>query len=144
MEPTTTLGEYLRKRRQELELTQKELGTRLGIAPNLITYWEKGQRQPPDSILKNLARLLELPQDTLYLKAHPEFSEFVTLDPRTGGLQRRLSPALEALKKDKELRAQQKITDEDITQLASIHMRGEIRAKEDYVFLLMSMRQVIR
>ena len=139
-----SLGDYLRQRRQELKLTQKGLGTKLGIAPNLITYWEKGQRQPSDTILKKLAQILELPQDTLYLKAHPEFSDFVDLNPRTGGLQRRLPPALLALREDKGLREQHKIDNVEIAQLASLQLRGEIRTKEDYVFLLMSLRQVTR
>ena len=42
-----TLGEHLRRRRLELELTQKQAAARLGVSSWTILNWEKGHTEPP-------------------------------------------------------------------------------------------------
>ena len=42
-----TLGDHIRKRRIELELTQKQTAERLGVNPWTILNWEKGHTEPP-------------------------------------------------------------------------------------------------
>jgi transcriptional regulator with XRE-family HTH domain len=40
------LGTRIRKRRQQLRLTQKELARRLGVDPSSVASWEKGEHFP--------------------------------------------------------------------------------------------------
>ncbi len=42
-----TIGDHIRKRRFEIELNQKEAGGRLGVTPQTVLHWEKGQTEPP-------------------------------------------------------------------------------------------------
>lgn len=42
-----TLGEHIRHRRLEMELSQKEVAEQLGVVPWTILNWEKGHTEPP-------------------------------------------------------------------------------------------------
>jgi transcriptional regulator with XRE-family HTH domain len=42
----TTLGDRLRKRRAELNLTQAEAAERLGVSQGNLCNWEKGRFEP--------------------------------------------------------------------------------------------------
>lgn len=137
-----TLGQYLRKRRLELDLTQSEVAKKVKVAQNFVAYLENDQRKPSHDLLKKLADVLELPSDRLYFLAHPEMHEMVEIAEQ--GIKSKLPPALEDLRQDGGLRKRHAITDDEIRQLASIRARGEIRKKDDYIFLLMSIRQVFR
>ncbi|CAH1903598.1 HTH cro/C1-type domain-containing protein [Candidatus Nitrotoga sp. HW29] len=41
-----TLGEYIKKKRLELGLTQKEVGKMLGATSFTVLNWEKGKTEP--------------------------------------------------------------------------------------------------
>ena len=41
------IGERLLARRQELNLTQREVGERMGVGYNPILQWEKGKKACP-------------------------------------------------------------------------------------------------
>ena len=59
------LGKRLRELREEQGLTQKELSKRLGL--NSVTYlhYEKSQREPPLSVLVEMAKYFEVSTDFL-------------------------------------------------------------------------------
>jgi transcriptional regulator with XRE-family HTH domain len=40
-------GDELRKRREDLGLTQEQLATALGVAPNTVARWERSERAIP-------------------------------------------------------------------------------------------------
>lgn len=48
------IGERIKELRQALKLTQKEFAERVGIGQSAITWYEKGEREPLPSILKNI------------------------------------------------------------------------------------------
>lgn len=131
-------GAYLKKRRHELELTQGELAQKLGVAQNYITYLEKGSRNPSLETLKKLARALRSPLEQLHRLANPEVETLYLASEAT------LPPLLLELSRNKKLREMHRIGDEEIEQLAGIRARGEVRKVEDYLLLLMTMRQVFR
>jgi transcriptional regulator with XRE-family HTH domain len=45
----------LRQRRANLEMTQAELAEALGVAPNTIARWERGEREPEGQKILDLA-----------------------------------------------------------------------------------------
>lgn len=55
------VGERLLARRQELNLSQREVGERLGIGYNPILKWEKGKMGMSVRTLKALCDALEMP-----------------------------------------------------------------------------------
>ena len=55
------VGERLLARRQELELSQREVGERMGVGYNCILQWEKGKKGMSVRTLKALCDALEMP-----------------------------------------------------------------------------------
>lgn len=139
-----TFGSYIKKRRLELGLTQQEIAKKCGVAQNFIAYLENNHRQPSTEMIRKLGKILDLPSDKLYFLAHTELEGIIHYDYEKAELKNKTPPALMALKNDKKTRNRYHVTDDEIDQLASVRSRGEIRTKEDYIFLLMSIRQVFR
>lgn len=140
----STFGQYIKSRRLEMKLTQSEVAKKLNVAQNFITYLEKNRRKPTNSMIKKIADILSLPVDQLYFSAHPEINEMVNLNQKTPVSSQQIPLSLLELKEDKELRQKHRITDLEIDELASMRLRSLIKSKEDYVFLLMSIRQVMK
>lgn len=69
----------LKRIRKGKDLTQKQLGALLNVAPSTIAMWENGDREPKCSDLKRLATILEVSVDTLLshnvVEQRPELSE---------------------------------------------------------------------
>ena len=59
------LGARLKELREENNLTQKEVANKLGL--NSVTYlhYEKAQREPPLSVLADMAQFFEVSVDYL-------------------------------------------------------------------------------
>jgi transcriptional regulator with XRE-family HTH domain len=50
------LGEHVRKRRLELNLTQRQVADRLGVTCLTVLNWEKGKTEPP---VESIAAIIE-------------------------------------------------------------------------------------
>lgn len=55
-----SLAENIRKRRQELKLSQVYVADRLGVSRQAVSKWESGRSEPTASNLVDLAELLEI------------------------------------------------------------------------------------
>lgn len=44
--PMNTIGEHIRKRRVELQLSQKEVSKIIGVTENTVHFWETGRYKP--------------------------------------------------------------------------------------------------
>ena len=55
-----TLGENIKKRREELKLSQKSMAEQLGISRQTVSKWETGRLKPTAGNLIQLADLLEI------------------------------------------------------------------------------------
>jgi transcriptional regulator with XRE-family HTH domain len=53
-------GQWLKKRRKELDLTQEELGNRVGYSAETIRKIEAGKRRPSRHLVRMLAKALGL------------------------------------------------------------------------------------
>ena len=60
-----TIGEVIREKRKELELTQEQVAQRLGVSAPAVNKWERGGTYPDITILPALARLLNTDVNTL-------------------------------------------------------------------------------
>lgn len=131
-----------KQRRLELGLTQTKLAEILGVNQTYITYIEKNQRTPSNDILRNLTHALKLPFERLYVLAHPDIQNMLKTNKPV--FQEELPYHLKALATDQVLREKFSITDQDISMLGSIHARGQIEKKEDYITLLMTIRNIFK
>jgi XRE family transcriptional regulator, master regulator for biofilm formation len=60
-------GEYLFKMRMDKGLSLTELGRLVGISANYAGELERGKKEnPSDEILRNLAEVYEVPEETLF------------------------------------------------------------------------------
>lgn len=55
----------IRRKRQEVKLTQAELGEKVGVNQNTVTQWESGARKPNIIMLKRIAAVLHCTTDEL-------------------------------------------------------------------------------
>jgi len=85
-----TFGEIIRDQRKKLGMSQKQLAERIkkedgqSISPQYLNDIEFGRRNPPpEYIIDQLADILEIPQEDLYLLAGQIPSEMrpTTYDP---------------------------------------------------------------
>jgi DNA-binding transcriptional regulator YiaG len=58
IENPQTIGDHIRKRRQQLHLRQSELATLLGVCEDTITGWENGRYPPHVKQYPNLMKFL--------------------------------------------------------------------------------------
>jgi transcriptional regulator with XRE-family HTH domain len=61
MNELPTFGNWLRERRKELDLTQFDLGERVGCSEDTIQKIERGERRPSKQIAQRLAEVLHIP-----------------------------------------------------------------------------------
>ena len=59
------LGERLKELREERDLTQRELAKKLGINGVTYLHYEKDQREPPLSLLADMAKFFDVSVDYL-------------------------------------------------------------------------------
>jgi len=57
---TEKIGKFIAKQRKTLNLTQEQLAATLGLNSRSISRWENGICMPDLSILKNLAKVLNI------------------------------------------------------------------------------------
>jgi len=67
-----TLGSVLKRRREALGLTQRELARKLGVKASHIAYLENGRRRPSLSLLSRIADTMGLDKQSLFVLTHPE------------------------------------------------------------------------
>lgn len=71
------LGARLRKRREELKLSQSELARRSGLTPAAIWQYERGERAPSSEALASLSRELKVSADYLLGVREPGWEDLV-------------------------------------------------------------------
>ena len=65
MENENTFGSYLKQKRQEKNLTQKELAKQLFVSESAISKWEKDVAHPDITLISKLAMILEVTEHEL-------------------------------------------------------------------------------
>ena len=61
------VGEQISALRRKKNLTQNELGDRLGVSFQAVSKWERGENLPDITLLPDLARILETTTDNILL-----------------------------------------------------------------------------
>ncbi len=64
---TTKIGAFIHALRREQGLTQAELGERLGVSPQSVSNWERGETLPDVSLLPDLAGVLRCSVDAILM-----------------------------------------------------------------------------
>lgn len=83
------IGPYIRKRRDELDLSLRELAKKLDCSPAFISDIELGRRHPSEKVLIEIAKILKVKADDLRkMDVRPPIDEIkrVTQDDPTFAL----------------------------------------------------------
>lgn len=75
-------GEYIRKKRLEADLTQKELAGRLFVAESTISKWERGLSYPDISMVPNVCRELGISEHEFFTACDDERERAQARDAR--------------------------------------------------------------
>ncbi len=133
-----TLGQVLRDRRRQLDLTQEEVAQRIGTSNPYVGHLESGKRHPSDKIVTRLADVLGLERRDLYFLANPGARELL----HTRTLPSNVS-AWVSFRKDERLRRVHSITPEEMEMLSQVALMGEVRSERDFIYILNSIRQAL-
>jgi transcriptional regulator with XRE-family HTH domain len=133
-----SFGAAIRERRRQLDLTQEEVGTRIGTSTPYIGHLESGKRHPSEKVIARLSEVLGLPSRDLFFLANPRARDLINErhnDRRRG--------SWEEFRRDARMRRAFHISAEEMELLARIADMGEVRAPRDFVYILNSVRQAL-
>ena len=65
MESKKTFGEYIRERRKELGMTQKEFSEKLYVTESAVSKWERGMSYPDITLLPDICAVLDVTEHEL-------------------------------------------------------------------------------
>lgn len=89
-----TLGDVLRNKRVELDISLRDLAKKLAIAPSYLSDIENNRRVPSEDVLERLAAELKLKLDDLMARAGrfgDDAERYMKQHPTAGVLFRRIS-----------------------------------------------------
>jgi len=89
MDEKKSFGEYIRRKRQETGLTQRELAERLYVAESTVSKWERGLSYPDVALIPEVCRALSI----------SEHEFFTACDDDKAAIQSREARAWQRLKK---------------------------------------------
>jgi transcriptional regulator with XRE-family HTH domain len=137
-----TLGQVLKHQRQALGLSQRELAERLNVKAAHISYIELGQRRPSLSLFAQIARVLGLERQSLFLLAHPEAGALIGALGKTAGGKKK-HEVWEDFRTNKSLLARHQVKPSELRVLSQINLLGKIAAPRQFLFVLNSIRQAV-
>lgn len=70
-DPTSPLGQFIRREREMRELSMRKLADLVGISNPYLSQIERGLREPSDRVLGAIADNLAVSADTMRQYAHP-------------------------------------------------------------------------
>jgi transcriptional regulator with XRE-family HTH domain len=111
------IGKMIKELRTEKGVTQRELADYLGLTPKMVSFYEKGERFPPQDILNKLADYFSTTVD--YILGRSDIRELPSNDELN-----ELTELLETLHKRPEMKAlfsiSKNATKEDIEKTMKI------------------------
>jgi transcriptional regulator with XRE-family HTH domain len=133
-----TLGQMIRDRRRQLELTQDELARRIRTSTPYIGHIESGKRHPSDEILTRMADVLGFDRRELFFIANPTTRAMLTSKAERTDLS-----AWDEFRRDQQLHQLHQINTRELEMLSQVAMMGEVRSSRDFIYILNTIRQSI-
>lgn len=90
------IGEQIKKRRQELNMTQEDLAQKLNVARSTISNWDIGRNYPDIQLIVSISDALDLSLDTL-LREESDIVQEIANDTRIRKSQTRKIRVLKVL-----------------------------------------------
>ena len=76
----SNIGDYIKSQRKVLGITQSQLADDIGVSPQAVSKWERGENLPDVTLLPLLARLLGTTVESILNRGDPQQKEDEELD----------------------------------------------------------------
>ncbi|MCL2354021.1 MAG: helix-turn-helix domain-containing protein [Defluviitaleaceae bacterium] len=76
----SNIGDYIKAQRKVLGITQSQLADDIGVSPQAVSKWERGENLPDVTLLPLLARLLGTTVESILNRGDPQQKENKELD----------------------------------------------------------------
>lgn len=137
-----SLCQVLRKQRETLGLTQRELALRLGVKSSHVAYLESDRRRPSLGLLSRIAESLGLEKESLFLLAHPEASSLIGVH-RESARGEGARKAWRDFAGNKALIARHNINPRELKVLSQVNLLGKVTAPRSFLFILNAIREAV-
>jgi transcriptional regulator with XRE-family HTH domain len=137
-----TLGEVLRRRRETLALTQRQLAVQLGVKASHIAYLEANRRRPSLGLVSRIAEVLGFEKEMLFVLAHPEARSLISTR-RATAVPYGTDDVWHDFANDKELLVQHQVKPQELRILAQVNLLGKVTSPRQFLFILNSIRQAV-
>jgi putative transcriptional regulator len=136
------LGLLVRGYRQALGLSQAELARRLGVERVSISLIENGRKRPSTTLLHNIADLLDIKTESLFLLSRPEAK--LHAGARLGSRTSVNKETWLAFTHDKDLLAHYNVRPNELRMLSEVRIFGGVQHPRDFIFILSVIRQTLK
>ena len=133
----SNIGDVIRKRRRQMDLTQLELARRVNASGPYFVLLETDRRHPSDKLTAKLAEVLGLDKRELFLMANPAAKALIVQDSKPN------DSRWDAFSQNERVRQLHKITDTEMEVLSQVALMGEVRSAEDFLFILRTIRHAL-
>jgi transcriptional regulator with XRE-family HTH domain len=133
-----TLGQVIRERRRQLDLTQEEVAKRIKTSTPYVGHLESAKRHPSDKIVTRLAEVLGLDRRELFFLANPRAQAL--LNPQ---VEAESSSAWEDFRTNEQLRRIHQISADEMEMLSRVALLGDARSPRDFVYILNTVRHAV-
>jgi transcriptional regulator with XRE-family HTH domain len=132
-------GLLIRRQREALRLTQRELASKLGVKASHVAYIEGGMRRPSLAVVQRLAETLGLNKQKLLLMTYPEARHLIA--PPPAGVPVAPDAAWRQFARDRAMLARHAITGAELKILRQVSLLGNVDAPRNLLFVLNAIRQ---
>jgi transcriptional regulator with XRE-family HTH domain len=135
--PKGAFGSLLKRKREELSLTQRALAGRLGLSPAYVASLEWGERKPSLVVLHRVAQTLHLDAPKLFVLSYPAEARIFQSSRNSG---RTEVSAWQRLAANRALRAKERISPAELKVLKEVSRLGRVSSERQLLFVLRSIR----
>jgi transcriptional regulator with XRE-family HTH domain len=132
-------GRLIRERRRLLNLTQEELARRIRVSMPFVGHLETGHRRPSEITIAKLAKVLGLDQQELFVLANPATRGFIRSHSQDS-----TGSAWDQFKRNRQLHRAHKISLSEMSMLERAALLGEAESPEDFIFILNTVRRLLK
>jgi transcriptional regulator with XRE-family HTH domain len=133
-----SLGQIIRERRRQLDLTQEEVARRIKTSTPYVGHLESGKRHPSDKIVTRLAEVLGLDRRELFFLANPRAQALLSEETESTP-----ESAWEDFKKNEQMRRIHNITGDEMEMLSRVALLGDGRSPRDFIYILNTVRHAV-
>jgi transcriptional regulator with XRE-family HTH domain len=140
MSDTNKLGGFLRSRRAELGLTQRQLAQKIGVEASHVAFIESGRRKPSLNLVARMADTLRVDRQELLVLAHPEAKALIAesgFEPS-----KKTAPSWRRFIQDRRLLARYHVTKRELQALEHLSLLGTALSAKDFLAILTLIRDI--